>query len=247
MKLGVGTYIVRGDAAADLEATLGKLARIGYDGVELLGFFGRSAGDIRRMTEGLGIQAFGDHVPVADVLADPGRIIGAHLEAGCEYMTLGFGREIVNSQPLALLIEQCGTAAALCLREGITPLYHNHDYDMQGGAPFAERLLDAIEALRFEPDLGWMVVAGKDPAHYLDRYQARTPVIHLKDVSMAPDGFTFRPTGYGVVGTPALLPAILACQPAWLMVDHDLAYDRDSYDDLQISYDYVRNLLRVAD
>ena len=42
MKIGVGTFIVREEAKADLRGTIEKLAGIGYDGVELLGFFGRA-------------------------------------------------------------------------------------------------------------------------------------------------------------------------------------------------------------
>ena len=93
---------------------------------------------------------------------------------------------------------------------------------------------------------GWMVVAGKNPAYFLQKYAARTPVIHLKDVLLTDAGFSFRPTGYGCVNTPALLPAMLACAPEYLMIDHDLAYDRDSYSDLKLSYDYLKTLLRVA-
>lgn len=247
MKLGVGTYIVREDAAADLAKTLERLARIGYDGVELLGFFGRSSRVVRQLLQSFGIQALGDHVPVSDILNNPGPLIQDHLEVGCTYITLGFGKEIVGRQPFDLLAEQCQKAARLCLQEGIVPLYHNHDFDLQGEASFAERLLDAVQELCFEPDVGWMVVAGKDPARYLEKYQSRVPVVHLKDVFLTPNGFTFRPTGYGVVNTPALLPAILACEPEWLMVDHDLAYARDAYDDLRLSYEYVKALLRVAD
>ena len=245
-KLGVGTFIVREDAAADLEKTLGRLARIGYDGVELLGFFGKTAKEIRPLLQNLNIHAFGDHVPVTELLTDPQRVIEAHLEVGCAYMTLSLDKEVVVSQPFDRLAEQYEAAVNFCLQGGITPLYHNHDFDMQGDAPFTECILDTVRELRFEPDLGWMIVAGKDPAQYITKYQNRIRVVHLKDVFMTEEGFVFRPTGYGITNTPALLPMIQACKPDWLMVDHDLAYERDSYDDLRLSYEYVRALLRVA-
>ena len=42
------------------------------------------------------------------------------------------------------------------------------------------------------------------------------------------------------------MPLCLACRPDWLVMDHDMAYDRDPYGDLKLSLDYTRELLRVT-
>lgn len=55
--------------------------------------------------------------------------------------------------------------------------------------------------------------------------------------------FEFRPIGYGISNTPALMKRVLACNPEWLVADHDLSYERDSYFDLKISLDFLKNLL----
>lgn len=246
MKIGVGTYIVREDAGADLFGTLRRLKEIGYDGAELLGFFGAAPGDLRGMLEKLNLEALGDHVPVGDFLKDPERILKDHLAIGCRRITLSCPKERVDGEAFSALAEEYVAAAGKCLKAGVTPMYHNHDYDMRGEAPFALRILDAVPALRFEPDVGWMVVAGADPARILARYLNRTPVVHLKDVFLTDGGFVFRPTGYGSVNTPLLMPAILACAPEWLMVDHDFAYDRDRYDDLALSCRYVKALCAIV-
>jgi sugar phosphate isomerase/epimerase len=246
MKIGVGTYIVREDAQADLFGTLRRLKEIGYDGAELLGFFGVAPEALRGMLKTLGLEALGDHVPVLDFLKDPERAIQDHLTIGCRRITLSCPKERIDGEPFEKLADEFATCAEHCLKSGVTPMYHNHDFDMRGDAPIAQRMLDAVPGLRFEPDVGWMAVAGKDPAWYLERYRSRTPVIHLKDVFLTDEGFTFRPTGYGTVNTPKLMPAMLACHPEWLMVDHDLAYDRDSYDDLALSYQYVKALCSIV-
>ena len=244
-KIGAGLFIVREDARRDLLGTLRKVRKIGYDGAELLGFFGVAPTELAGMLEDLGLEALGDHVPVADVLNDPDAVIHAHKAVGVGRITLSLPKERAG-EPLEKLAAEFAEAARLLEAAGIAPMYHNHDFDMLGDDPLAVRLLDAVPALRFEPDVGWMLVAGKDPAEYLIRYKGRILVVHLKDVFLDESGFAFRPTGYGSVNMPALLPAIRACAPAWLMVDHDLAYDRDSYDDLALSLSYVKALLRVA-
>ena len=127
-------------------------------------------------------------------------------------------------------------------------------------------ILDSCEkdGLCLEPDLGWMITAKADPSAYLHKYINRCPVIHLKDVyaedfSKTGDGgglteqkalpekgyFEFRPTGYGLLNLPKLMPLCLKCNPEWFVVDHDAAYNRDIYADLKLSLDYTRNLLMM--
>ncbi len=245
VRIGVGLYIVREDAANDLGATLGRLKAIGYDGAELLGFFGAAPAALKSMLEAFKLEALGDHVPLDAFLKDPNRVLEDHLAIGCRRITLYCPRERVEAEPFGALAGGFSEAAARCLRAGVTPMYHNHDFDMRGEEPFALRMLDAVKNLRFEPDVGWMAVAGKDPARCIAPYKDRTPVIHLKDVHLMDGGFVFRPTGYGDVNTPKLLPALLACNPEWLMVDHDLAYARDSYNGLALSFQYVKTLLSL--
>jgi sugar phosphate isomerase/epimerase len=139
--------------------------------------------------------------------------------------------------------------------------------DSAGGQPQAHMLdliLDQVPDIGFEPDLGWITYAGLDPAGYLRKYGDRCQIVHMKDLWTADLGaagakeapgalrlhpgdshFEFRPTGFGLVNYPALLNDILVCRPQWLVMDHDLAYNRDPYDDLALSLAYTRRLLSL--
>ena len=118
--------------------------------------------------------------------------------------------------------------------------------------------------MALEADLGWMQIAGADPDEFLIRYPDRIPVVHLKDfyasdpkaIHYTPDleehrggaehaHFEFRPLGYGLSDLPVLVPKALALNPDWVVVDHDLSYERNPYYDLQMSLDYLLNLLDV--
>ena len=246
VRIGVGVYIVREAARQNLAGTLRRLAETGYEGAELLGFFGAAPGALRVMLEEAHIEALGDHMPVEVFLKDPDRAVEEHLAVGCRRLTLACAKERIASEPFDALARDFENAAKICLGAGIAPLYHIHDFDMSGDEPFAARMLDAVGLLRFEPDVGWMAVAGQDPARFIEKYRARIPVVHLKDVALKDGGFAFRPTGYGGVNIPALLPGILAARPEWLVVDHDLAYGRDAYRDLALSCEYVKTLLSIS-
>ena len=48
-----------------------------------------------------------------------------------------------------------------------------------------------------------------------------------------------------ILDLPRLMPLCLDCQPQWLVMDHDLAYERDSFEDLRLSLEYTRSLLAM--
>ena len=256
-RYGVGTYILREEASKDLFGVLEKLARIGYDGVELLGFFSKVPSDIRKKMDDLGICALGDHVDFDKFILEPEKVIDDHLEAGCAYITIAHreGQFVPGTAAFDDMLTGMRRLIKQCLAAGITPQYHNHGWDVRNPS--------YVDSLCLEPDLGWMVYSSADPADYLRRYKDRCRVIHLKDV-YADDyrcvmknpgtvrrdpgngGFEFRPTGYGTVNFSRLMPLCMACNPDWLMVDHDLAYERDPYEDLRISLEYLKALAPIA-
>ncbi len=265
IKMASPLYILREECAKDLAGVLKKLAEIGYDGIEFLGFFGHSATEVKAMLDENGLEALGNHVPYAELVEKPDEILDFHQVVGCHYLTVadlplhGFDDVAANLKVLA-------EKATL---RGIRLLYHNHDQELIEKTDGMENLAWIMEHtdpvdLALEPDLGWIEIGGGDPAWYLEKYVDRCPVIHLKDYFTtdhkklgrvrefvpARGGeerghFEFRPTGYGVLNLPKLMPLCLACDPEWFVMDHDLAYERDSIFDLKLSLDYVRNLLAI--
>ena len=77
-------YIVRQDCEKDLFAVLRRLAEVGFDGIEFLGFFGHGAKEVRQKLDELGLAALGNHVPYKDLAADPKTVLDFHQEVGCE-------------------------------------------------------------------------------------------------------------------------------------------------------------------
>ena len=258
-------YILREECARDLDAVLCRLSELGFDGIEFLGFIGHSAEEVRQMLDRYHLQALGNHVPYAELTADPEGVLAFHQTVGCTYLTVAD----IPFDDLTALSGRLDELAQKAGEHGIRLLYHNHDQELIEKADGQEnlaRLMDATrpETLALEPDLGWIEIGGGDAAWYLTRYADRCPVIHLKDYyasdrsllgrvrefvpqrGTAERGhFEFRPTGYGVLNLPKLMPLCLRCQPEWFVMDHDLAYERDIYSDLKLSLDYVRGLLSL--
>jgi len=265
IKMASPLYIVREECQRDLAGVLKKLADIGFEGIEFLGFFGHTAEEVKHMLDENHLEALGNHVPYAELLADAEGILSFHEAVGCRYLTVA-ELPLDDFAGVSAILDDLAVRAKA---HGIRLLYHNHDQELIEKTEDQENLayiMDHTKAdtLALEPDLGWIAIGGGDPAHYLRTYAERSPVIHLKDYfttdhsllgrvrefvparGTAERGhFEFRPTGYGVLNLPALLPLCLACRPEWFVMDHDLAYERDSFEDLKLCLNYVRTLLAM--
>jgi sugar phosphate isomerase/epimerase len=264
-------FIVREDCNIDLFGTLRKLAKIGYEGVEFIGFYGHKPSEIRKVLDDCGLCAMGDHVQLDTFHEDIEGCLDTHETLGCRYITIsGIAPDAMPGTPgFAGTVDKIARIAEAARCRSVTLLYHNHAFELLrkvDGVDLLEALTDGIPAedLKLELDLGWIAIGGGDPVHYLTKYKDRSPVLHFKDFYTDNVGligepkdflparggvergcFEFRPTGYGIMNYPAILDKCLACNPEWIVADHDLAYERDSYDDLKLSLAYVRMLLAL--
>ncbi len=271
VKLAAPLFILREECEKDLFSVLEKLKGLGFEGIEFLGFFGNEPKKIREKLDQLKLEAVGNHVDYYEFKKDIDGTIARHKEVGCRFITInGLPKEKFSDWNLVnQYLEDVNRIGKCCRENGITLLYHNHDRELAYKSEdkyFLEVILDHVPAenLAFEPDLGWMAIGGASPVYFLDEYRQRCPIIHLKDYyaeditkvgnvfelnSQKGDAqhsfFEFRPTGYGIANIPSLMKQIRSCSPEWILADHDLAYGRDSYFDLKISLDYIRNLLII--
>src|SRR5258708_25803474 len=63
-------YSVREDAAKDLPGVLAAVAKMGYAGVEFAGYYGHSAGDVRKLLDENGLKCCGSHIGLPNLLGD---------------------------------------------------------------------------------------------------------------------------------------------------------------------------------
>lgn len=248
-----------------------RLAEIGFEGVELYGMFGLSSEDILSFCEESGIAIACDHIHYEEFSQDTLNVITRRTALGAKFLTIDAIPQTMlpgtEAFPQALL--EIERISRLCKRHGVQLLYHNHGYDLINkidGIPMLDVILESTdpELLKFQPDLGWLSLGGGDPGLYLEKYASRCPIIHMKDYFAAaplllespfPLGlkrggaehnfFEFRPSGYGIMNYPALMPKILACSPQWITTDHDMSYERDTFADMKMGLDYTKYLVSL--
>lgn len=271
INLGYQVYSAREEAEKDLLSVLKQLSEMGYDAVEFAGFYGHSADEISAMLKQTGLAAVSSHVPFASIVADMQGIIDYHNQIGCGFIAVPYLDEQARpgAPGFAAALQKIWQFGELCQDNGITLLYHNHDFefDTLSGQYGLDFLYDAVPAefLKTEIDTCWVNVAGENPSDYIRKYAGRCPVVHLKDFVGSKEGgkplyalinedgsddvkvdtnqaFDFRPVGYGVQDMPAIIKAGLESGAQWFIVEQDRSSERAPLEAAKMSLGTVRKI-----
>ena len=181
-------YTVRDYAGKDFGSTLKKVKEMGYDYVETAGLYGLAPSVISEELSNAGLAAISAHVPIDELIADTKGTVNRYKTIGCKYIAipyLGSGMR-PGDEKFDDILKNIGEIGRVCSAEGITLLYHNHDFEfivMPDGSFGLDYIYSKIPAdlLQTELDTCWVKVAGQDPASYIRKYKGRAPVVHLKD------------------------------------------------------------------
>lgn len=269
MKLGIQLYSVRDDAARDLPGTLRALAAMGYDGVELAGLYGKTAGEVRDLAQEMGLTVISAHVGLAEFRQGVEETVTRYRTAGCRYIAIPHlaAEDRPDGANFPQAAKEIAAIAEECAKQGLTLLYHNHDFEF-AKLPDGRTELEALYAcapealLQTEIDVCWVNIVGEDPASLLRKYAGRAPLVHLKDSvgdrpaehyeslgidhRPAPNAapFSFRSVGDGTVNIPAVIAAAKEAGSSWLIVEHDEpAEGQTALETAELSAQYVRSVL----
>lgn len=272
-KIGLQLYSVREEMARDMEGTLRAVKDMGYDYVEFAGCFGRSAGEVRSLLDHLGLACMSVHQSYEVFLEDGPAHVAFIRTLGARYCAVPWmGKEKhKGSSAFVKTLEELEQVGALLKREGITLLYHNHEFEFERaeGKFLLDWLYDSLPAdlLQTEIDTCWVKYAGYNPAEYLLRCTGRSPVVHLKDFvctelaagaayaliddagkeiktkkSKEDNGFRFKPLGQGIQDIPSIVEAARAAGAEYLVVEQDQSPELPPLESVRQSRKYLRTL-----
>lgn len=190
-KFGVQLYSFRDEMAKDAIGTLKKIASIGIKEIESARsqkglYYGLAPKEMKTVCDDLGMNLKSGHVALDENFQNT---IEQAVESGQEYVICSSmpsnGQTIDNYRKVA---DEFNTAGEQCKKLGLKFGYHNHEYEFEAekGEILYDVLMDHTDPnlVHMELDLGWVVVAGKDPLDYFSKYPGRFPLWHLKDMDM---------------------------------------------------------------
>jgi sugar phosphate isomerase/epimerase len=239
MLLAVQLYTLRHALERDLEGTLAQLAEAGAHDVELAGLYGRSAAEMRAALDAAGLAAVAAHVPIDEFAG----FVESARTLGVETLVVPWVTPPETAAELDDTVERIVAARAAAVDAGLGFAYHNHDFEFRelDGGDLWSRL--AGEEIPQEPDVGWLLVAGRDPVAAIGELAGRCPLVHAKDVRHKADG-TWEDViaGDGDVDWPAVVEASAAAGATHIVVELDNPSEHP-VDDVALSLATLRDAL----
>jgi sugar phosphate isomerase/epimerase len=201
--IALNLYSLAKDCERDLAGTLAEIARMGFKGVEFMTYYGRSAAELRRMLDDLGLKAAGVHI------GSPGMGLGTCLEMlqgdnlqrtvefsttlGNKYiMVSALDHESMQTRAAWLgFAADLNEAAARLRPYGIHTGYHSDGWEfrpVEGEAPWDTLAANTDEDVVLQLDTMTFAEQGGDPIYYLGKYAHRALTVHV--VEYAKDNWT---------------------------------------------------------
>ena len=188
LQIALQLYTIRDETARDFTAALGKVAGLGYKGVEFFDYGGIASSELRNILMNLDLKAVNTHISLERMEANADKEIKYASELGLKDLTIprlpeDRRRSREDYIKFADTLEAIG---ARCSKEGIRLHFHNHyyEFDLFGDSRGMDIILENTSAvnLSIELDTFWVEYAGIDPVEYLKKNAARIEMIHLKDM-----------------------------------------------------------------
>lgn len=191
--LALQLYSVREDCAKDLPGTLAAVAKMGYAGVEFAGYHGRSAKELRKMLDDLGLKAAGTHLGLDTLEGDKlAGTIEFNQAIGNRFLIVPWIPEERRKDRAGWLAcaQLFNELAAKVAAQGMLVGYHNHHVEftpLGGETPWDTFFGNTRKDVVMQLDTGNCLHGNGDPVAILRKFPARATTLHLKEFSKTND------------------------------------------------------------
>ena len=183
--IGVQLYSVRGAAQRDLPGTLEAIAKMGYDGVEFAGYYGRPIEELRKMLDDNGLKCCGTHTGFGELRDDRfEQTAEIHEILGAKFIIVPGGLSNNDLARHTEWVNEFNRISAKAKERGLYIGYHAHGYDsnLLDGISSWQRFFDATaQEVVHQMDIGNFKDGGGDPYAMIERYPGRSRTVHLKE------------------------------------------------------------------
>ena len=251
MKIGAQLYTVR-DFYNDLEElnkTLGKLSKIGFEGIQYSPYRDFGAENIRRVADENNLKIILTHVNPKNLLENTDEAINNHKILGAGYVGIGsLPRDVYdNGYAVEKFIEDFKPVVNKIKNAGLKFMYHNHEFEFarHNGKYILDYIIEGFdpEAVGITFDVYWAVYAGCDPAAWLKKLKGRVDTIHFKDLRVKAEKreqFMIDIMD-GNLNWPAIFEACDYSGVKWAFIELDNCYERCPFDCLENSLKNLKN------
>jgi sugar phosphate isomerase/epimerase len=234
-------YAVRAQMKEDFVGTMKQVADMGYAGIETAAL-PVSPQEAAKVFSDLGLKVCSTHLGFPNQERGEA-IIAAQRAFDCNTLVAGFGQEALkDADGIKRAAETVQTAVAYARPYGIRIGLHNHWWEFRNkvnGRYAFDLLIEQAPDAFSELDVFWAAHGGADPVQIIRQYQARMPLLHIKD-GPKEAGRPHTAVGKGDLDIPAIIRAADQNVLEWLIVELDECAT-DMVEAVRDSYNYLKN------
>ena len=230
----------------EIGATLEKIRKIGYAGVELAGLGPIGTAELRALLDDTELACISAHKPYDRVVKETDDLAGEMTALGAKFVACASLPKAMHSEAgFREGAKGLNKAGAKLAAKGITLAYHNHGFEFER---FGDKL--GIEILYGESDPAnlkaqldtfWVQNGGASPAAWVKRLSGRLPMLHLKDAGVIGGRMAQYEIGEGNLDWGAILPAAREGGTEWFIVELGNA-PHEPIESLRISFENLKNM-----
>ncbi|WP_078553622.1 sugar phosphate isomerase/epimerase family protein [Bacillus alkalicellulosilyticus] len=242
--ISIQLYTLREETSKDFVGTLKKVAELGYDAVEFAGFWGDlSAFELKAILDDLHLTVSGSHVSLEMLDDNIDGVIDYQKAIGSPHIILpNLPEELKDPSNYEELTKKLNAFGEKCTAAGVTFSYHNHAFELESheGRKGLDILLEDSdpELVKAELDVYWLRKAGENPVDWLKKYEGRTPLIHLKDMTTDGEQF-FAELGTGGIDLASIIQFGEQSGVEYWVVEQDQTR-KTALESAQISINYLK-------
>lgn len=241
LKIAAQLYTIQKACGENLPKALSRLSEIGFQNVELAGFYDRTVKEINQLTSERNLTIISSMVSFNDLATKTPSILDDHEVFGCRYLTIPNIPSELRSEKAgwlkaAQVIHRFSEEAA---KRNFQVLYHNHAYEFETrfDGDFAFNIFrNQCPVIHWEFDVYWLAKACVDPSPFLLSFGNKVPLLHVKDVNR--EDKSFAEVGRGTLDWDQILATARVIGTSHLVIEQDIC-KTDPFDCLQGSLNFL--------
>lgn len=224
--IGLQLWSVRDLLAKDFSGTLEQVANLGFDGVEFArdyGPYNKTQGKaLKAYLQNLGLTVAGAHVEFSEF--DPENFdqsVQFYQDLAAPYLIIAWDPRAWDGAKVDAFITQLNHLSIRLAAHQLKLGFHNHEQEFN--AYQKTTYWDYIQAktpdsVPLQLDIGWVVMAGKSPAHYIGQYPVNTRTVHYRPY-LPPESDKDLVVGQDTVDWPRVIHANHLAKTDWLVLE----------------------------
>jgi len=246
VKIGAQLYTVREftQTAKGFAETIKKVADMGYKYVQVSGIGPIPAQEVADICKSHDISIAITHTNPTRIKEETDAVIAEHRIMGASYIGIGMmpGDYERNAAGVRRFITDYAPAAEKIHANGMTFMYHNHDFEFEkyDGKRMIEYLMEELPLAGFTLDTYWVQAGGADSSEWIKKLSGRVDVLHLKDMAWAGGKQLMAEVMEGNLNWESIYEACHLAGVKYAMVEQDDCYGQDPFTCLEKSLENIR-------